>query len=121
MTDNLKPDWTPDATDIAGRILVDLGIGCEPSREPHVDPRRDRLAAIIQIGLDAHKRNTLDEAAAAVRAAVVRFKARKQETATKVIIVGLQYALGELDDLLRAAAIRARTQKEAVDADPAGP
>lgn len=46
-------DFGGDAVDLAGRILENLGIGQDASREPGADRRRDRIAAMIQRSLDA--------------------------------------------------------------------
>lgn len=40
-------EWTVAVSELAGRILTDLGFGTCPSMEPGADPRRDRIAALI--------------------------------------------------------------------------
>jgi len=45
---NPVDDWTVDDTETAGEILTMLGIGCDASKEPGADWRRDKIAKIIR-------------------------------------------------------------------------
>lgn len=48
-----EDDWTVADTDTAREILNNLGIGDDASKEPGADHRRDRVAKIIRLRLDA--------------------------------------------------------------------
>ncbi|MFG1250067.1 hypothetical protein [Xanthobacter flavus] len=49
------PDWGELATKIAEAVLLELGHGSNPSRDPGADRRRDRLCAVIEPLLNAEK------------------------------------------------------------------
>lgn len=53
---NTAEDWPFDATIVAEKVMSQLGISCEAaSREPGLDPRRDKIAYYIGTAMDAYR------------------------------------------------------------------
>ena len=66
-------DFGGDAVDLAGRILENLGIGQDASKEPGADRRRDRIAAMVQRSFDAERFLSLRQAGAEAVGEIVMF------------------------------------------------
>lgn len=111
----LLRDHGGDAVELAGRILENLGIGQDASKEPGADRRRDRIASMIERYLS----RDLAEARAALQTEREDCAVEAEHALHGVSLVGIGHDLaqGMLDGLhIAASAIRARSvlpQKEA--------
>lgn len=99
---NPVDDWTVDDTETAGEILTLLGIGCDASKEPGADWRRDKIAKMIRSRIsqqDAELERLRLELAEAEK---------KFETADKLRVFWNDKAT-ELSEFIRAKAEETRT------------
>jgi hypothetical protein len=60
-------DWTVQDSQIAGHILLYLGIATDPSLEPYADRRRDKIASMIAGLREQTEREAIRKAAEVAR------------------------------------------------------
>ncbi|QIB36833.1 hypothetical protein G3A56_01490 [Rhizobium oryzihabitans] len=62
LSAQVQDDWTVSDTECASEILLLLGIGSDPSKEPGADWRRDKVAKIIRRHIDDRSAQVQDVA-----------------------------------------------------------